>query len=143
MRHFEHGAYSILWSARVGAVGGAILAIPLMLFGILLAYAIPASDTIGDLAMGAASSAGAAALGCKVLILSLGAEHVKQGVKESAIAGGIGAAVWIAAWLALAIILSILFCACGGAAFFWAGTWRTDREIFADNATENVPMMRI
>ena len=151
MRHSDPDVYSILWSARIGAVGGAILAIPLMLFGVLLGYVIQGSSkadlkawvsTVGQLALGAASSAGTAALGCKILILSLGAEKVKQGVKESAIAGGVGAAVWIGAGLALMIVLSIVMCGCGGCAVLWA--WSTHREVVEDeNAAEDVPMMRI
>lgn len=151
MRHSDPDAYDILWSARIGAVGGAILAIPLMLFGVLLEYVIQGSSkaelkawvsTVGQLALGAASSAGTAALGCKILILSLGAEKVKQGVKESAIAGGVGAAVWIVAGLALVIVLSLVMWGCGGCAVLWV--WSTDREVVEDeNAAEDVPMMRI
>ncbi|KAJ9117726.1 hypothetical protein QFC20_000004 [Naganishia adeliensis] len=152
MRHSEPDAYNVLWSARVTAVGGAILATPVMLFGILLEYAIQGSNkaelkawvsTIGQLAIGAASSAGTAALVCKILILSLGAEKVKQGVKESAIAGGVGAAVWVGAGLALAIFLSIVMCGCGGVHFLWA--WRTERDAVAvhGSAADALPMERI
>jgi hypothetical protein len=94
MQHSHPNSYSVLWSARVAAVGGAILGIPLMLFAMFLESLTSAlSETnplgemvasAGEFALGAASSAGAAALGCKVLILSLGAEKVKQGIKESA-----------------------------------------------------------
>lgn len=117
MRHPHPDAYSVVWSARVAAVGSAILAIPLMLFAWLLEYLFSVlSETsllvdlvanFGQLALGAASSAGAAALGCKVLIESLGAEKVKQGIRESAIAAAVGAAVWIGAALAFAVIASL------------------------------------
>lgn len=64
--------------------------------------------------VGVGASAGSAPLGARVLVSSLGAERVKQGVKESAIAGAVGSAVWIAACLALTLIVMLIISTSGG-----------------------------
>ncbi|KAJ9102072.1 hypothetical protein QFC20_005081 [Naganishia adeliensis] len=99
-------------------LGGAILAIPLMLVTMFVNRILPKKservgimawiDTVAGLIVAAASSVGTAALGTRVLVASLGAETVKQGVRESAVAGGVGAAVWIAALLALIFAIWIV-----------------------------------
>lgn len=53
----------------------------------------------------AANSAAAGALGAVVLIASLGEGKVKQGVRESAAAGGVGSGVWLAALMAASLVI--------------------------------------
>jgi hypothetical protein len=111
MRHPHPTTYNVLWAARNGAVGGAILGIPFAIISALLDLLMePSSSGISSLAsiigtcISAGASAGSAALGARVLISSLGAERVKQGVKESAIAGAVGSALILGACLALSLI---------------------------------------
>jgi hypothetical protein len=104
--------------------------------------------TIAELIVAAASSVGTAALGTKILIASLGAETVKQGVRESAIAGAVGAAVWIAALLALIFAIWIVsFGLFGGIAMVWMAVTgrRAMREVVVvhGNKADHVPMQRI
>lgn len=156
MRHSHPDSYSVLWSARVAAVGGAILGIPLMLFAMFLeslTSALSETNTPGEMvasagefALGAASSAGAAALGCKVLILSLGAEKVKQGIKESAIAGAVGAAVWIGAALAFTIAVSLILHEGIGIGMLWTkmrGRKQRNAVVGDEPAAELVPIETI
>ncbi|GHJ83789.1 hypothetical protein NliqN6_0191 [Naganishia liquefaciens] len=123
MRHPHPASYNVLWASRNGAVGGAILGVPLMaLTAILDTVMENSSSSIASLAsiiqyaLGVGISAGSASLGARILIASLGAERVRQGVKESAIAGAVGSAVWIGASLVVSLVILTITSGGGGIA---------------------------
>ena len=116
MRHPQPDSYNVLWASRNGSVGGAILGVPLMAVTAILDAATHDSPSsmasltnIIQYALGVGASAGSAALGARILMASLGAERVRQGVKESAIAGAVGSAVWIGASLASLVVLAFMY----------------------------------
>lgn len=121
MRHPHPTSYNVLWASRNGAVGGAILGVPLMAVTAILDAATHDSPSsmasltnIIQCALGVGASAGSAALGAQILMASLGAERVRQGVKESAIAGAVGSAVWIGASLAVSLVVLAFMYGGGG-----------------------------
>lgn len=116
MRHPHPTSYNVLWASRNGAVGGAILGVPLTAISAILDAATHDSPSsmaslanVIQYALGVGASAGSAALGARILIASLGAERVRQGVRESAIAGAVGSAVWIGASLSFSLVLAFMY----------------------------------
>ncbi|KAI5453810.1 hypothetical protein NCC49_005621 [Naganishia albida] len=94
MQH-NHSGYNVLWSSRIGAVGGSILAIPLMLVSILMERIFPKDSTTPSLKPGSTRSQA----GQRALRLSL--ERSNKASKRAPLREGVGIAICMAAMLAI------------------------------------------
>lgn len=145
-RAHPNAAYNVLWASRNGAVGGAILTIPLLIFFQLLntCYLTTCFERSSALVqelvgyagwiLAVSNSAAAGALGARVLIASLGQGKVKQGVKESAAAGGVGSGVLLAALWALAVLAGLVVLAIKGMG--WIRLKIVDKKVARDAAQD-------